>query len=425
MGKLFYQLFILLYPAAARITGLFNPKARNWVNGRRQLFSRLSAALAGNTQPVVWMHCASLGEFEQGRPVLEALKQQQPGVKVLLTFFSPSGYEVRKNYQGADWVFYLPMDSPVNARRFYDIVRPSLVIFIKYEFWFYYLNEARKRSVPLLLVSGIFRSNQPFFKGYGSFHRGMLRCFTHLFVQNQESAGLLAHIGFSNVTIAGDTRFDRVLEIAGNFREIPLIEAFCTDAPVIVAGSTWSEDDEELDHFANTHPEMRFIIAPHDIGPERIKECRTLYKHTILYSELAANHQNGNNLSDTAIHSNVLIIDNIGMLSRLYHYATICYVGGGFGGDGIHNILEAAVYNRPVVFGPVYDKYFEAIEMLEEQGAFSVADALHLEKILTDLTGNQTLREATGAAAGNYVRRSAGATRKVLAYIQANRLFTS
>lgn len=417
MGKLIYHLFISLYPSVARLLGMFNPKAQKWVTGRKDIFARLQEAFSNNNQPVLWMHCASLGEFEQGRPLLEAIRQQQPEMKILLTFFSPSGYEVRRNYEGADWIFYLPMDSFLNAKRFFNIVRPSLVLFVKYEYWFYYLREARRRSVPLFLVSGIFRDNQPFFQWYGHFHRSMLDCFTHFFVQNEDSAALLHSIGCSNVTLTGDTRFDRVIQIAQGFTAIDGIADFCDGKPVIVAGSTWTEDDEELDHFANTHPDLRFIIAPHDIGTERIRECQTLYKHAILFSEWLK----GNRPAD----ANVLIIDNIGMLSRLYHYATICYIGGGFGGDGIHNILEAAVYYKPVVFGPVYDKYFEAVEMLEQNGAISVADALHLEQTFNSLLQQQELYTSTGNQAGEYVHSRAGATAKIFSYLQEKRLFTS
>lgn len=417
MGKLFYHLFLLLYPPAAKVLALFNAKARKWVNGRKGIFQQLETALAGNTQPVIWMHCASLGEFEQGRPVLEKLRAQYPQQRVLLTFFSPSGYEIRKNYVGADWVFYLPMDSPANAQRFMQLVKPRLVLFVKYEFWYYYLQAAQQQNIPLLLVSGIFRSGQPFFQWYGSFHRKMLSCFTHFFVQNAASVQLLQQAGYNNVTLAGDTRFDRVLQIAREFTAIEAIAVFCGAYPVIVAGSTWTEDDKELDHFANTRTDVRFVIAPHDIGTDRIKECLMLYRNAVLYSEWIRGDYSGN--------ANVLIIDNIGMLSRLYHYATICYIGGGFGGDGIHNILEAAVYHKPVVFGPVYDKYFEAVEMLELGGAISVPDALHLESTLKQLLEQQALYASTAQQAGDYVRSNAGATDAILQYFQEKRLLTS
>lgn len=366
------------------------------------------------------MHCASVGEFEQGLPVLEKIRQQYPGYSILLTFFSPSGYELRKNYAGVDHVFYLPMDSPKNANRFFNIVQPSLVLFVKYEFWYYYLQEAKDRHIPVALISGIFRSDQPFFKWYGGIYRKMLSFISCFFVQNQSSAALLNTIGITeNVFITGDTRFDRVITIASHFSDIPLISTFCTGHPVIVAGSTWTEDDEELDHFANTNPSVRLMIAPHDIDKERLENCRSLYKHAILFSDYKAIIESGKT-TDPEI--NTLIIDNVGMLSKLYHYATIAYVGGGFGDDGIHNILEAAVYGKPVVFGPVYDKYFEADELLDAGGAFSIADALELEKLLQDLLTDEGLYHRSSKAALEYVRRKSGATDKVMELIQEKRL---
>jgi 3-deoxy-D-manno-octulosonic-acid transferase len=420
---LLYRIFIWLYPIIARLMSLGNAKAALWVRGRKKLFEKLSSAFYKNPHPVIWIHCASLGEFEQGLPVLEGLKSAYPNHQVLLTFFSPSGYEIRKDYKGADHIFYLPMDSPRNADRFLDIVQPSLVIFIKYEFWFYYLKEIRSREIPLLLVSGIFREDQPFFKWYGSLHCKILSSFSWLLVQNESAARLLASIGYTEqVIVSGDTRFDRVISIAEKFEPIPVIEQFCGAHPTIVAGSTWTEDDEELDHFANTHPEIRCIIAPHVIEAERLEECLQLYKHSMLFSDyqqaLEKNEPIPANL-------NVLIIDNMGMLSRLYHYATIAYVGGGFGDDGIHNILEAAVYQIPVVFGPVFDKYAEAEEMIDQGGAFFIEDALELEKLLQELLERTDRYTIAARAAGNYVTSKAGATEKVLGLIQEKRLLTS
>lgn len=421
MGQLLYHLFIRLYPLMARLAALFNPKAAKWVKGRAGIFQQLQQAFAAEKRPVVWVHCASLGEFEQGRPLIEALKQTHAHCAVLLTFFSPSGYEVQKNYAQADYVFYLPMDGPRNAARFLSIARPRLILFIKYEFWFYYLKEAFKRQLPLLLVSGIFRDDQPFFKWYGGFHRGMLRYFSHFFVQTPRAAALLNSAGISQVTVSGDTRFDRVLQIAQGFTDIPAIAGFCAGKTVFVAGSTWTDDDEELDHYVNLHEDYRFIIAPHDIGEERLLECERLYKHAVRYSTYLGLLQSG--VPVDAI--NTLIIDNIGMLSRLYHYATVCYVGGGFGGDGIHNILEAAVYYKPVVFGPVYDKYIEGVEMIEAGGAFSVADALELEAVFDRLVSDAACYGPAADAAGNYVAQKTGATATVLRYIQEKRLLTN
>ncbi|GAC1526695.1 MAG: glycosyltransferase N-terminal domain-containing protein [Sediminibacterium sp.] len=403
--------------------GFYNEKAKQWVKGRKAIFKQLSSAFSHNRQPVIWLHCSSLGEFEQGRPVLESIRKKYPQYKLLLTFFSPSGYEIRKNYEGADHVFYLPMDGPSHANRFLNIVQPGLVIFVKYEFWNYYLHETRQRNIPLLMVSGIFRKEQPFFQWYGGFHKQMLDCFTHFFVQNQSSVALLAGAGLTeNVSLSGDTRFDRVITIANQFQPITLVEHFCDGHQVIVAGSTWTEDDEALDHFANTHPRIRFIIAPHAIEADRLKECLSLYKHAMLYSAYEAAVALGVELPSSL---NVLIIDNMGMLSKLYHYATICYIGGGFGDDGIHNILEAAVYAKPVLFGPVYDKYFEATELLNEGGAFSVEDALELERMIHELLTQRQVYDQAAAASLNYVRTNSGATEKIMQYIQEKRLLTN
>ena len=417
---LIYRIFIWLYPKMAWLLSFTNQKARLWLAGRRNIFKKLATAFHKNEAPVIWMHCASLGEFEQGLPVLENLKKQYPSYCLLLTFFSPSGYEVRKNYKGADHIFYLPIDSPSHANRFLNIVQPSLILFVKYEFWYYYLHEAKHRNIPLLLVSGIFRKDQAFFKWYGGMYRKILSYFSYFFVQNQSSADLLHGIGLhEQVMVSGDTRFDRVISISADFEPLSLINDFCKDHSVIVAGSTWTEDDEELDHFANTHSSVRFIIAPHMIEEERLKECLSLYKNSILYSEYEKLLEHGSTIPAN-IH--VLIIDNVGMLSRLYHYATICYVGGGFGYDGIHNILEAAVYGKPVVFGPEYEKYFEADELIDCGGAFSIEDALELEKLLEELLEEKELYQTAAKASMQYVQNKRGATGKVMQYIQENLL---
>lgn len=416
--KLLYNTFIQSYILAARVLSLYNPKAKLWLNGRKDIFNDLQTAFANNTSPVIWMHCASLGEFEQGRTIIERLKaenikiagtdSQRAQPKFLITFFSPSGYEVQKNYEQADWVFYLPVDTAANAKRFFDIVQPSLVLFVKYEFWYHYLQQAKQRNIPLLLVSGIFRSSQPFFKWYGGLHREMLYCFTYFFVQNNEAELLLKSVHKkNNVAVCGDTRFDRVIEIAGHVKSYPAIENFIGNSRVIVAGSTWTEDDEELDHYANTHPEIKFIIAPHDIGIDRLQECLTLYKNSVLFSAIETATAN----------TNVVIIDNIGMLSKLYRYASICLVGGGFGGDGVHNVLEAAVYGKPVIFGPVYDKYVEAVELVNCNGAMVVEDALELEEVLNEILSDENLLMSISNNAKQYVLGNAGATNKVVKYI--------
>lgn len=475
MHLFIYNIFLFLYSLGIRITSLWNPKARAWRNGRKNIWEELQKTLNAerptpnaegkkpdtkrvvrkpkigeatpaaeepqteemnqepetSTPKLVWMHCSSLGEFEQGRPVMEAIRQQYPNVKVLLTFFSPSGYEVRKNNSGADYVMYLPLDSKANARKFINIVKPDLVIWIKYEYWFYYLTELKKKHIPLLLVSGIFRKDQPFFKWYGRLHWYMLESFNHLFVQTPTSKELLGSIRFTNnVSVSGDTRFDRVVQIAEQFKPIDPITHFCGDSPVVVAGSTWPEDEEELDHYANTHPEIKFIIAPHEINEDHLKGIEKLFKHTVRFSRLPANPDAPRPVSrgrqlDNEVKPNVLIIDNIGMLSKLYKYATITYVGGGFGDDGVHNVLEAAVYGKPVVFGPVYDKYVEAVELVQQGGAIVITTALELEKTFNDLMEDTSAWQKSCEAARNYVYNNKGATESVMQYIQENRLLTS
>ncbi len=418
MSKFLYDIFLFIYSIGIRIASAWNPKASKWIKSRKNIFTEINLKLQTSNHKLIWMHCASLGEFEQGRPLLEELKIKNEGLKIVLTFFSPSGYEVMKNYKGADHVFYLPMDSAFNSKRFLDILNPSLVLWVKYEYWFYYLQELHRRNIPTVLVSGIFRQNQPFFTWYGAIWRKMLGSFTHFFVQNEESKDLLKTIGFTNnVSVNGDTRFDRVLEIANTFEPLPLIEEFCGDSKVIVAGSTWEEDEIELLHFVKAHPEIKFIIAPHEIDEENLNDVKLEFKNSIFLSQLAAD--------DRRPTSNVLIIDNIGMLSRLYKYATIAYVGGGFGDDGVHNVLEAAVYGKPVVFGPVYEKYEEATGLVNAEGGISINGPLKLEGILNALLNDGGERKRRGVAAENYVLAHSGASQKIIRFIQENRLLTS
>lgn len=360
------------------------------------------------------MHCASLGEFEQGRPVIEKLRVQYPGYRIVITFFSPSGFEVRKNYEGADEIYYLPMDSHKNARRFISNINPALVLWVKYEYWHYYLQELKQQNIPVLLVSGIFRNSQPFFKWYGGMWRNMLNYFEHLFVQDQQSYDLAYPIN-NNITISGDTRFDRVITIAERFEGVPWIPLFCRNTRTIVAGSTWEADEAALVHYANVHPEIMFIIAPHEIHEEHLSGIKKLFKHSIYYSELAEQKEVAENI-------HVLIIDNIGMLSRIYHYADVTYVGGGFNSSGIHNSLEAAVHARPVIFGPVYEKFTEARGLIRCGGAFSIESAIELEKLLDELLLNPGKRKAAAEAAGNFVYENRGASDTIMNYVAEKRL---
>ena len=348
----------------------FNPKARQWVDGRRDWATRLQQQLAGNTSPIAWFHAASLGEFEQGRPVMEAFRAQYADYKILLTFFSPSGYEVRKDYDGADYVIYLPADTPANAQKFIQLVKPQLAFFIKYEFWYNYLRELKTAHVPVISFSAIFRPNQLFFKPWGQFYRNMLHYFDHILVQNQESVALLASIDLTSVTLAGDTRFDRVAQVVNTNKAIPLAEIFKNNSPVIVIGSAWQDDMAVLIPFLNTFAApLKAIIAPHEIHDDEIERWRSqLLKPSVRFSQASE--------TDAAV-AGVLIIDNVGMLSSLYQYGEFAYIGGAFK-QGLHNILEAATFGMPLFFGPEYDKYQEAIDLVQEGAAFPIGNVNEL-----------------------------------------------
>ena len=426
----FYHIFLAVYWAGVRIVGIQNKKARAWIIGRFNWKLKLQTAVAnlpkraiGKKPQTVWMHCSSLGEFEQGRPVIEKLKAQDPSIIVIVSFFSPSGYEVMKNYSGAEVVCYLPMDSPVNAGDFISTINPTMVLWVKYEYWFYYLQEIHRRNIPLLLISGIFRPDQPFFKWHGKLHRQMLPFFSHLFVQNQASKALTEKIiPAEKISISGDTRFDRVMSIAEKFEPLPIIENWIGNTTkVVVAGSTWDEDEKILTHYTKLHPEIKFIIAPHNINELEIKDVVKLFPEASLFSTLTKNNIAG----EIPANSHTLIIDNVGMLARLYHYATIAYIGGGFGNDGVHNVLEAAVYNKPVIHGPEYEKFAEAKGLIETGGAFEIADALELEEVMDKLFTDEAFYKTSAMAAGTFVYTQQGPTLKVVDYIYINRLLTS
>jgi len=350
-----YNLGIRIYQLLIAIASLFNHKAQLWRNGRKGWKTRLKASI-GETKGIVWFHCSSLGEFEQGRPVIEALREKHPDFKILLTFFSPSGYEIRKNYSGADYIFYLPIDTWFNAKTFIEIVNPTAAIFIKYEFWYHYLNQLKKNGIPTYVISAIFRPEQAFFKPYGGWYRKFLLNFEHLFVQNENSKELLASIGVKNVTVAGDTRYDRVIANAQHAKSIPVIEQFAKNSKVLVAGSTWPKDEEIIIEFFKTNPlGLKLIIAPHEIHEQNIEKfIEKIGQRSIRYTQT-----NGIDPSE----ANVLVIDTIGILSSVYQYGTIAYIGGGFG-VGIHNTLEAAVFGIPVLFGPNYQRFQEAHELI-------------------------------------------------------------
>lgn len=423
MSIFLYNIFLWLFKAGTHIASLFNPKAKKWVQGRKNIFGKLEKVIPAG-EKIVWMHCASVGEFEQGRPVLEKIKQQGTGHKILLTFFSPSGYEAQKNYPGADWVFYLPMDGPGNAKRFLEIVNPSLVIFVKYEFWYYYLKKIKYRNIPLLLISALFRKEMAFFKWHGGMQRKMLSRFDHLFVQNDESKKLMEKIGLAPIcTVSGDTRFDRVIEIADKFEPIQTIQKFIGNSKTIIAGSTWPEDEEVLQKaFSVVDSSLKLIIAPHEITEKHLEEIKKLFPDSVRYSQL----NSLNNLTPT---SNILVIDNIGMLSRLYKYASITYIGGGLRTMGVHNVLEPAVYYKPVLFGPFYHKYTEAINLVKSGGGLPFNDekrnGVMVSELIEVLLTNEEEYDYRSKAAGDFVQSNKGATQKIIDFIQEKRLLTN
>jgi 3-deoxy-D-manno-octulosonic-acid transferase len=408
---------------AARLISPWNSKARLWLKGRKSIFQKIRKNYQPNGKHNIWMHCASLGEFEQGRPVIKKLKQAYPELQIVITFFSSSGYEIAIKNKEFEQVYYLPIDNPSNARKLLSILNPDLILWVKYEYWYYYLKEIKKRKIPLLLISGVYEKNKIFFKWYGSFYREMLQSFSHFFLQNEISGKVLEKlIDKEKITITGDTRCDRVINIAENYEEVPGIALFCGTSKVIVAGSTWEDDEIEWTHFVKTYTEINFIIAPHEVEPERLNELKEEFPNCILYSDWM---QTSSQEAETIKRSNCLIIDSIGLLSRLYKYATITYVGGGFGYDGLHNILEAAVYGKPVIFGPEYEKNFEAKEMIECSGGISIENALELEKVVTELLTDDNEIRRRGDAAKNYIYRNSGASEKICSYIEANRLLTN
>ncbi len=417
----FYNIFRLVYQSAVTLAATRNPKAKKWVEGRRNWQQQLQQSWQIRPgDKVVWMHCASLGEFEQGRPVLEEIKSQHPNSKILLTFFSPSGYEIRKHYNGADYVMYLPMDGVANARDFINLVQPQLAIFVKYEFWHYYLTELKSRNIETILVSGIFRPSQPFFQWWGGFNRNMLHNFSHLFVQNAASKELLDGIGLTDKTsVAGDTRFDRVIEMAQHWQPVSAVDLFCDGYEVLVCGSTWKEDEELLSLFLNENwQRWKLIIAPHVIDESNIKRLQELYPDSVRFSKL--NQFDDSLLKEALERHHTLIIDTIGHLSKLYKYATVSYVGGGFNKSGHHNILEAAVYGKPVITGPNFEKFKESVDLKKLGGSFTIANG----KELVDVMRQMNIATAS-TIAENYVKENAGATAAILQWIQEKRLLTN
>lgn len=396
-----YNFGLMCYGWAIRLVASKYRKAKLWSEGRKGLFERMAGAI-DPTARIVWVHVASLGEFEQGRPIIERIRSEYPQYKILLTFFSPSGYEIRKDYKGVDYIFYLPLDTPRNVRRFLDIAHPEIAIFVKYEFWINLLAELRRRSVRTYIVSAIFRRNSIFFRPYGSMWRQALESFEVLFVQNEESKKLLAELGFDNVIVAGDTRFDRVAQIAAAAKRIEIVERFRGGGRLLVAGSTWGPDEELLIRLMNDHPDVKFVVAPHEMDEARIARLLAETRGGgVRYTQCTSATDFGT--------TQLLVLDTMGMLSSVYGYADWAYIGGGFG-VGIHNTLEAATFGLPIAFGPNYAKFKEARDLVMLEAARSVRDYQALRDWFAPLHNDEAFRTRTARIAKDYTTRHQGAT---------------
>lgn len=400
---------MILFQFAMRLIAPFHQKAKLMVKGQKETFNILKSKIAAG-EKYVWFHCASLGEFEQARPLIETLKKDDPQYKILLSFFSPSGYEVRKDYPLADVVCYLPFDTKRNVRRFLDLAKPTYALFIKYEFWYNFIHETYLRHIPLYLVSAIFRPEQPFFRKRAGRYGKMLRFYTHIFVQDENSEKLLATLGLSNVTVAGDTRLDRVIEIQHQAKQLPVVEKFIENAGIVlVAGSSWPPDEEIFTAYFNAHPELKLIIAPHEIDEAHLSEIEAKLKRPhIRYSQSSA---------ENAQEADCLIVDSFGLLSSIYRYGNIAYIGGGFG-VGIHNLPEAAVYAIPVIFGPNYHKFREAHELIKTGGGFTIRSKQDFWEIMNRFSNTPSALSEAGKRAAFFIENNAGATKKIFEEIQ-------
>ncbi len=404
---LLYNLGILFFSLMTGIFSIFNSKAKLFVKGRKNWKKRITEKINHGDRNI-WIHCASLGEFEQGRPVIEAIRDAHPELRIVLTFFSPSGYEIRKNYPVADCILYLPSDTPWNAERFIKLINPVFVIFVKYEFWHNYISVLYRNNIPLYLISSIFRPEQHFFKWYGKFFRSILEKFEMIFVQDQRSADLLSGLGLKHIFVAGDTRFDRVIQLTTSAKNIPQLEKFRGDEKLFLAGSSWSQDEEIIARYINQFPDkMKWVFAPHEIHKTNIERLEKLFKvKCVLYSGFD---------SDPA-DARVMIIDNIGMLSSAYRYAYIAAIGGGFG-KGIHNILEPACWGIPVMFGPRHEKFREAVDLINEKSAFSFNSLSEFSEILDNWLEDELFYLKSAEQASSYIKKNIGATGKILTRI--------
>ena len=403
-----YSLGILFYTGAINIAALFNAKAKLWVNGRKNLILKIKQEVKSDN--IIWIHAASVGEFEQARPLIERIKKDLPQKEILLTFFSPSGFELRKDYKLADYVYYLPIDTIEKAKQFLDIVKPEMIFFVKYEFWFNFINQINNRNIPLFLISGIFRQKQHFFKWYGAWFKKHLKMFNHLFVQDQNSADLLNSIEVSSYSITGDTRFDRVNTVTLNPKKFDCIQEFIGDSKVLLCGSSWEPDEAIILEYMKEFPkQMKLIIAPHEVTRSHIIDIETKFIdfNPIKLSELEK--------SKTLNNNKILIIDSVGKLIYLYQYTDIAYIGGGFG-VGIHNILEATCYAKPVIFGPNYSKFKEARDLIKLGGAFSINNSKELGNALNPLFLYEDRLKSKSSICLNYVKQNIGSSDKIFEY---------
>ena len=409
-----YNLLVILATQLLKLVALFSPKMKLFVNGRKAVFSTLANKINPN-EKTIWFHAASLGEYEQGLPVIEEIKQKFPSHKIVVTFFSPSGYEVRKNNAVADVTIYLPLDTSSNAKQFIQLVHPDMVFFIKYEYWPHYLNELKKQHIKTYLISGILRENQAFFKWYGGFYRNALKTFDYFFVQNENSKKLLQSIGFNNVKVSGDTRFDRVVSILERDNSLDFIAAFKDNKTTIVIGSSWPKDENLLVEYINKASEnVKFIIAPHNIKPEQIANLTSQIKKTRLkYSDYSIETLRKPNLKNYQ----VFIIDTVGILTKIYSYADIAYVGGGFGNPGVHNILEPATFGLPVVIGPNYSHFAEATALVNMEGCISIQNQTELNEAFALLLQNEDERLEKGHICSTFVQMNKGATQTIMNHI--------
>lgn len=415
-----YNIIILIYLTGVAIASLFSKKVKMMWQGEKKAIRTIKEKIDPNAR-YVWFHAASLGEFEQGRPIIERFRKERPEFKILLTFFSPSGYEVRKNYEGADIICYLPLDTPRNARRFLRAIRPEMAFFIKYEFWYNYLHILRHRNIPVYSVSSIFRPDQIFFRWYGRQYGKVLKCFTRFFVQNERSRDLLGKIGIHDVTISGDTRFDRVLSIKEQSKELPIVSAFLDGKNGFVAGSSWQPDEEIfIPYMLQNNPDWKLIIAPHVIDEDHLKQIEHLLegKKVIRYTDArdaweSANEAQRDALSKQLAEADAIIINCFGLLSSIYRYGKVAYVGGGFG-VGIHNVLEAAVWGMPVIFGPNHERFQEAVALIAEGGGFSISDTHDFEIFMRKFSSDSKALEDASRKAGEYVKAKSGATDTIM-----------